>query len=66
MATWRPPAPLRPQAVFERAKCLAQAGDPNGAINELQRFTAELKAAPVAPMAVLELATLLRWPEQGR
>jgi TolA-binding protein len=53
---------LQPQAVFERAKCIGQAGDVNGAINELRRFTADpaLLAAPVAPMAVLELATLLR------
>src|SRR5262249_37711227 len=52
---------LYAQAVFERAKCLAQAGDRNGAANELQRFQNDpLKAAPVAPMAVLRLALLLR------
>jgi TolA-binding protein len=52
---------LMPQAVLERAKCLAQAGDSGGAVNELRRFTGDpLKNAPVAPMALLELATLLR------
>jgi TolA-binding protein len=57
-----PKHPLMPQAVFERAKCIAQAGDVNGAINELRRFTNDpaLQAAPVGPMAVLQLATLLR------
>src|SRR5260370_35770631 len=49
------------QAVFERAKCLAQAGDPNGAMNERRRFTNDpLKTAPCAPIAVLQLAPLLR------
>jgi TolA-binding protein len=53
---------LLPQAVLERAKCIAQAGDVNGCINELRRFTNDpaLKPAPVAPLALLELATLLR------
>jgi TolA-binding protein len=52
---------LRPQAAFERAKVLAQAGDVGGAINELQRFRQDpLKNTTVAPMAVLELAALLR------
>jgi TolA-binding protein len=48
-------------AVLERAKCLAQAGDVNGAVNELRRFDGDpLRAAPVAPMALLQLATYLR------
>jgi TolA-binding protein len=53
---------LQPQAVFERARCLAQAGDKQGAINECRRFSSDtvLKAAPVAPMALLQLAVLLR------
>jgi TolA-binding protein len=53
---------LRPQAVFERARCLAQAGDKQGAVNEFRRFTseAELKAAAVAPLGSLQLAILLR------
>lgn len=50
-----------PQAVFERAKCIALAGDRNGAINELQRFHNDpLKTTSVAPMALLRLAQLLR------
>jgi TolA-binding protein len=53
------------QAVFERARCLAQASDKASAVNELQRFANDpLKAAPVAPMALLQLSLLLR--EQGR
>ncbi|HEV3116524.1 MAG TPA: tetratricopeptide repeat protein, partial [Gemmataceae bacterium] len=33
-----PKHPLQAQAIFERAKCLALAGDKGNAINELQRF----------------------------
>jgi TolA-binding protein len=52
---------LMPQAVMERAKCMAQMNDANGAINELRRFTNDpLQKASIAPMALLELATLLR------
>jgi len=51
----------QPQAIFERAKVLAQAGDVGSAINELNRFQNDpLKTAPVAPMALLRLALLLR------
>ena len=55
-----------PQATFERAKCLAQQKDVNGAVNELRRFTNNdaLKNAAIAPMALLELATLLRAQNQ--
>jgi TolA-binding protein len=61
-----PQHPLQPQAVLERAKCLAQAGDVNGAINEQRRFTNDpLKQAPVAPLGLLELATLLRGQNQA-
>jgi TolA-binding protein len=50
-----------PQATFERAKVLALANDVNGAINELKRFSGDpLKKSPVAPMALLHLATILR------
>jgi tetratricopeptide (TPR) repeat protein len=53
--------PLQPQAVFERARCLAQAGDKQTALNELQRFAGDpLKAASIAPMAYLEWSLLLR------
>jgi TolA-binding protein len=51
---------LYPQAVFERAKCLGLMNDPNGAVNELRRFAGDLKSAPIDPMALLHLATLLR------
>src|SRR5262249_30817933 len=58
---------LFPQAVFERGKVLAQANDVNGAINELRRFTGDpLKAAPVAPLAVVRLAALLRGQNQAQ
>jgi TolA-binding protein len=52
---------LFPTALLERAKVIA-ATDLNGAINELRRFQNDgtLKAAPVAPMALLQLATYLR------
>lgn len=52
---------LQPVAVFERAKCMARSGDVNGAVNELNRFQADpLKNAPVAPLALLRLSSLLR------
>jgi TolA-binding protein len=54
-------SPLQRQAVLERAKCIAQSGDLNGAINELRRFTADpLKNSSIAPMALLQLAASLR------
>jgi cellulose synthase operon protein C len=48
-------------ALLERAKVIA-ATDVNGAVNELRRFQndANLKVAPVAPTALLQLATYLR------
>ena len=51
-----------PQAFFERARCIGLAGDKNGAINELQRFVndAAMKTAPVAPMAIVHMTSLLR------
>lgn len=53
--------PLQPLAVYERARCLVDQGDVNGAMNELGRFKADpLKASPVAPLAYLRLAALLR------
>jgi TolA-binding protein len=52
---------LQPQAVFERAKCLADAGDRGGATNELMRFTQDpLRATSIAPMALVRLSLLLR------
>ncbi len=54
------------QARMERAKCMALAGDRGGAINELRQFTADpLQNTPVAPFAVLQLATLLREQNQA-
>ncbi len=52
---------LVPQATLERAKIFAQSGDINTAINELRRFTTDpLRAAKVAPMALIQLATYVR------
>jgi cellulose synthase operon protein C len=53
---------LFPQAVFERAKVIASQGDGNGSTNELRRFANDpaLKAAPIAPLALVQLATQLR------
>jgi TolA-binding protein len=50
----------QPLAILERAKVLAAQGDVNGAINELRRFTNELRESRPAPLAVVHLATLLR------
>jgi TolA-binding protein len=52
---------LYPTALLERAKVIA-ATDPNAAVNELRRFQndAGMRATPVAPMALLQLATYLR------
>ncbi len=53
--------PEAAQAIFERARVIGLQGDPNGAMNELRRFSSNpLKNSPVAPLAVLRLATLLR------
>jgi TolA-binding protein len=53
--------PAAPVAVYERARCMIAQKDVGGAMNEYRRFLADpLKASPVAPMAVLRLATMLR------
>lgn len=50
-----------PVAVFERANCLIEQNDPNGAQNELARFRNDpLKGAPIAPLAWLRLSQLMR------
>jgi tetratricopeptide (TPR) repeat protein len=55
---------LGPLAVVERARCLALAGDANEACNRLRAFAAEpLKKQPIAPLALVQLATLLRAQE---
>ena len=54
-------SPSMPTAVFERAKCLALLNDVNGAINELNRFQSDpLKNSPVAPLALIRQASLMR------
>jgi TolA-binding protein len=57
-----PKDPAYATAVFELAKCLDQQGDVGGAMRNLYRFRDDgaLKTAPVAPMGLLHLATLLR------
>jgi TolA-binding protein len=58
--------PAAPQAVFERARCLAAMGDQGGAVNEMRRFTTNpLQNAFIAPMARLHLALLLRRQNQA-
>lgn len=52
---------LRPLAALERAKCLAEAGDLNGAAEDLKRFQADpLNKSSVAPLALVRLATIWR------
>src|SRR5207249_4145633 len=53
--------PLNAVAFFERARSIAEGGDFNGAINELARFQGDpFKQAPIAPLALLRLSSLLR------
>jgi tetratricopeptide (TPR) repeat protein len=60
-----PQHPLASQAVFERAKVIAQQGDLGTAMNELARFQGDpLRGTPVAPVALLHLAEMHR--AQGR
>ncbi|MFM7150444.1 MAG: tetratricopeptide repeat protein, partial [Gemmataceae bacterium] len=49
-------------ATLERAKVMVSQKDVDGGIRELQRFVAEepLKKSPLAPMALVQLASLLR------
>jgi cellulose synthase operon protein C len=54
-------SPQHYQAIIERAKCIAQMGDVNTAMNELRRFTVDpLKQSPMASQAILQLASYLR------
>jgi TolA-binding protein len=56
-----PQSPLKAQAYFERAKTIALQGDKNGAMNELRQFFNDpWKGTPAAPLALLQLANLLR------
>jgi tetratricopeptide (TPR) repeat protein len=53
--------PLRPVAEYERANCYVLAGDPNQAIQKLERFRqAPFADAPVAPLALLRQGQLYR------
>ncbi|MGD0898581.1 MAG: tetratricopeptide repeat protein [Thermoguttaceae bacterium] len=53
---------LQAVAAFERAKCIALAGDAQAAAGELNRFQTEpLAASPTAPPALIRAASLLRW-----
>src|SRR4029077_10778976 len=53
--------PAQPQALVERAKCFAKLNDPGSALRDLRAFTNDpLRNTPVAPVALVELATLLR------
>ncbi|MCS6977294.1 MAG: tetratricopeptide repeat protein [Gemmatales bacterium] len=56
-----PQHPLFAQAVLERAKVLVRQGDVSGAIQELNRFQNDpLRSSPVAPVAMIYLASLHR------
>lgn len=56
-----PQHPVAPVAIYERARCLIAQKDVGAALNEYRRFLQDpLKNAPIAPMAVLRLATMLR------
>ncbi len=48
-------------ATYERARCMLAQNDRGGAMNEYRRFLGDpLRNSPVAPMAILRMATLLR------
>lgn len=54
-------SPSMPNAVLERARVIALQGDINGALNEYKRFDGDaLKRSPVAPLALIREASLLR------
>ncbi len=54
-------SPVLPSVFFERAKCIAELGDVNAAINELNRFQQDpFHSSPVAPMALLRQSILMR------
>ncbi len=61
-----PNDPLAGQAALERAGVKALLGDKGGAMNDLRQFAQndQLKKAPAAPLAALQLATLLREQNQ--
>jgi len=54
-------SPAMPVAVMERARCMALMGEVDGAIGEFNRFNGDpLKQSPVAPLALIRQASLLR------
>jgi len=55
-----PQSPSVSFAVFEEAKCFVSLGNAQRATTGLQRFANELKNSPLAPVALLNLATLMR------
>lgn len=55
-----PQSPTLSFAVFEEAKCFIGLGNADRALKNLQRFNNELKNSPVAPVAFLNLATVMR------
>jgi TolA-binding protein len=55
---------LQAHALLERARCMAESEDPRQAMARLRRFTAgPLGRSPIAPLALLQLGTLLRGEE---
>src|SRR5581483_3389773 len=59
-------SPLAGTAALERAKVMALQGDKAGATNALRAFTNDpLRQSPVAPLAMIYLATLLREQNQA-
>ncbi len=61
-----PQSPLVGAAALERAKVVALQGDKGGAINSLRQFANDpLQKSPVAPLAYIALATLLREQNQA-
>lgn len=61
-----PNQPAMATALFEEAKCFIQLGAAPRALQNLQRFSADpFKQSPIAPMALLELATLMRRQNQS-
>jgi TolA-binding protein len=66
VSTKFPKHPLHAQAVFERGKCSALSGSTRTGINTLRRFLTEreLSSDPIAPLALIHLATLYRSQEK--
>jgi len=62
-----PQSPLVGSAHLERAKTIALQGDKGGAVNALRQFSGDpLQKSPVAPLALVALATLLREQNQAQ